>query len=225
MQATGSVVFRVENEAAGKWEPRRLNEVHYSPNAHVNLIRLGYIRACVFNLVFNEDQNTAWLCKEGLKLRFDCHHMQYRLRSLRLVGAVEQRQNAMGLLHNRVGHVNMKLIKGLGQVDFGVNLNMKSLKDYECVPCLSAKFKPTMYKLGPDRREHPLEKLSVDLYSINQETATSEKMFILVVDEATRYKWYYLLKQTSDAAVFIKGLILRLNVQFQKAGHSVTTLH
>ncbi|KAG3009222.1 hypothetical protein PC116_g10279 [Phytophthora cactorum] len=144
--------------------------------------------------------------------------MLYRLRakrSLRLVCAVEQHQNAMGLLHNRLGHINVKLIKELvnGQVDFGINLNMKSPKDYECVPRLSAKFKRTTHKRGPDRREHPLEKLSVDLCSINQETATSQRILVLAVDEATHYKRCYLLRN-----------ILRLNVQFKKADYSVTTL-
>ncbi|KAG2900069.1 hypothetical protein PC116_g24391 [Phytophthora cactorum] len=43
MQARGNVVFRVENEVSGKCEPHRLDEVHYSPNAHANLISLGYI--------------------------------------------------------------------------------------------------------------------------------------------------------------------------------------
>ncbi|KAE9024543.1 hypothetical protein PR002_g11422 [Phytophthora rubi] len=156
MQASGSVVFRVTNGVSGQWEPRRLDEVHYSPNARVNLIRIGYMRACGFKLEFNDDQSTAWLCKGGLKLRFDCHDMLYRMRvkwSVRLVGAVEQRKNAMGLLHNRIGHVNMKLIRELAsrKVDFGLNVNMQSLKDYECVPCLSAKFKRTTYKRGPNR--------------------------------------------------------------------------
>ncbi|KAE8886556.1 hypothetical protein PF003_g29342 [Phytophthora fragariae] len=59
------------------------------------------MRACGFKLQFNDDQSTAWLGKDGLKLRFVCHDMLYRMRvkrSVRLVGAVEQRKNAMGLL-------------------------------------------------------------------------------------------------------------------------------
>lgn len=59
IQASGRVVFRVENGVTGKWEPRRLDDVHYSPNAHVNLISLGYMRACGLKLMFNDDQSTA----------------------------------------------------------------------------------------------------------------------------------------------------------------------
>ncbi|KAE8906208.1 hypothetical protein PF005_g21425 [Phytophthora fragariae] len=133
----------------------------------------------------------------------------------------------MGLLRSRLGHVSMKLIRELasGKVDFGINVNMQSLKDYEYVPCLSAKFKRTPYKRGPNHRKHPLEKLSMDLCCINQETATGETIFLLVVDEATRYKWCYLLKYIDEAAALVETLVLKLNNQFKRAGHLVKLLH
>ncbi|KAF4044912.1 hypothetical protein GN244_ATG02829 [Phytophthora infestans] len=90
-----SFLCRVTN----KWESRRLDEVHYSFNAHVILISLGCMRTCGFKLVFKEDQSTTWLCKDGLMLRFDCYDILYRMRvkrSLRLVGAAVNRVNAMG---------------------------------------------------------------------------------------------------------------------------------
>ncbi|KAF4147079.1 hypothetical protein GN958_ATG03708, partial [Phytophthora infestans] len=71
--------------------------VHYSFNAHVILISLGCMRTCGFKLVFEEDQSTTWLCKDGLMLRFDCYDILYRMRvkrSLRLVGAAVNRQKS-----------------------------------------------------------------------------------------------------------------------------------
>lgn len=85
---------------------------------------------------------------------------------------------------------------------------MQSLKDHGYVPCLSAKF---TYKRGPNRRKHPLDKLSADLCSINQEIATGDKMSMLVVNEATRYKWCYLLMQKNEAVALTKELILQLS--------------
>ncbi|RAW25625.1 hypothetical protein PC110_g17962 [Phytophthora cactorum] len=230
LNASGSVVLRVMNEVSGKWEPRRLDEVHYSPNAHVNLIRLGYMQACGFAVSFSDDQCVAWLTKRSIKLRFDRYDKLYRLRtkrSIRLVAAVETRKNAMGLLHNRLGHVNMQMIHEMAanKVDFGINVNLRSLSADDCVPCLSAKFKRMSYKRNPERRSNPLEKLSVDLCSISQEMVTGETMFMLVVDEATRFKWCYLLKRKNEAADKLKKLILRLNTQFLRVGHKVVTLH
>ncbi|OWY90862.1 polyprotein [Phytophthora megakarya] len=116
----------------------------------------------------------------------------------------------MGLLHNCLGHVNMKQIKEMvaANIDFGLKLNMKSLKDYGCVPCLSAKFKRTTYKRNPNRKKVPLEKLSVDLCGVKPATVSGEEMFLLVVDEATRYTWCYLLKEKSEASALIQKLIL-----------------
>ncbi|KAE9002640.1 hypothetical protein PR001_g6827 [Phytophthora rubi] len=188
------------------------------------------MRACDFKLEFNDDQSTAWLCKDGLKLRFDCNGMLYRMRvkrSVRFVGAVEQRKNAMGLLHNRLGHANMKLIRELAseKVDFGININMQSLKDYDCFPCLSAKAKRPTYKPGSTRRNHPLEKLSMGLCCINRETAAGETISLLVVDEATRYRCCYLLKYKDEAVAPVETLVLKLNNQIKRAGHSVKLLH
>ncbi|KAE9170869.1 hypothetical protein PF005_g27386 [Phytophthora fragariae] len=75
------------------------------------------------------------------------------------------------------------------------------------------------YQRGPERRRNPLEKLSVDLCSVSEEAITGEMMFLLALDEATRYKWCYLLKNKSDAAPRLEKLILRLNTRFKRAGH------
>ncbi|OWZ14917.1 polyprotein [Phytophthora megakarya] len=107
----------------------------------------------------------------------------------------------------------MKQIKEMVAVniDFGLKLNMQSMKDYGCVPCLSAKFKRNTYKRNPSRKKVPLEKLSVDLCGVKPATVSGEEMFLLVVDEATRYKWCYLLKEKSEASALIQELILRLH--------------
>lgn len=230
LTAHGSVVMKVFNELSGQWEQRRLDEVHYSPNAHVNLMSLGYMQMCGFAANFSSDQCTVWLTKTGTKLRFDRLDKLYRMRvkrSFQLVAAVEDRKNTMGLLHNRLGHVNMKTIRELASsgVDFGLNVNVKSLAAYDCLPCITAKLKRMTYKRNPERRQNPLEKLSVDICSINQQTITKESMFLLVVDEATRYKWCYLLRNKSDAADKIMTLVLRLNTSFQQDHRKVVTLH
>lgn len=117
----------------------------------------------------------------------------------------------------------MKLVREMAasKVDFGIDVNLKSLSAYECVPYITAKLNRMTYKRNPDRRKHPLEKLSVDLCSIKPATITGEEMFLLVVDEATRYMWVYLLRNKSDAEDKVKKLILRLNTKFQRDKHKV----
>lgn len=150
LEATGSVAIRVLNETTSQWEQRRLNDVHYSANAHINLLSLGYMQALGFKISFSSSQDTAWLSNGNLKLKFVKHDMLYRLRcrrSQRLVATVAVRADAMERLHNRLDPASMDLIEKLasGKVDFGLKFNMKDLSSYECVPFISAKLKRMTY--------------------------------------------------------------------------------
>lgn len=56
-------------------------------------------------------------------------------------------------------------------------------------------------------------------------TATGDKMFLLVVDDATRYKWCYLLERKDDAEPLLMNLVRRLTTDFKSNGLGVVHLH
>ncbi|KAE9284943.1 hypothetical protein PR003_g26725 [Phytophthora rubi] len=56
------------------------------------------------------------------------------------------------------------------------------------------------YSRNPRRATNPLEKLSADICTINEVSADKSTMFLLVMDEFSRYKWAYLLKSKADAS-------------------------
>jgi transposase InsO family protein len=73
--------------------------------------------------------------------------------------------------------------------------------------------------------ERPLQKLSVDICTVNDKTLCSATMFLLVIDEYSRYKWCYLLQRKSQAAQCLITLIKQLNVRFKSQQYQVEVVH
>lgn len=111
-----------------------------------------------------------------------------RLSALRQASA--KSSNVMELLHNCLGHVSMAIIEQLTKqrVDVGIKLNTASLSQYDCVPGIESKFTRMHHARNTLRLTCPLAKVLVDTCTINVSTAYNETMFLLIVNEAIRYK-------------------------------------
>ncbi|OWY95977.1 Retrotransposon RIRE1 poly protein [Phytophthora megakarya] len=70
------------------------------------------------------------------------------------------------------------------------------------------------YARVPVRRSKPLETLMMDICALNEDSVDGATMFLFIVDEATRYKWAFLLKRKSEATFYIKVLLNRLERRF-----------
>ncbi|POM61971.1 putative Polyprotein [Phytophthora palmivora] len=227
--AVGTVLMNVLNEHVGKEEERLLDDVSYSKSTPFNLISQTYMQfACGFKLRLSEDQRTMWLAQDSLKLRFDYDRGVNRMWAPRLAKPVltvqpKDVEDPMVLLHNRLSHVGMDTIKSMAgqKYNFGIQMQQPSFAAYECVPCLEAKTKRMSYSRGPQRCISPLGKLCVDLCSVGVDTGTKANQFLLVVDEATRYKWGYLIANKDQAAALIETLVKRLAVKFPKRNVSM----
>ncbi|KAJ0391857.1 hypothetical protein P43SY_008830 [Pythium insidiosum] len=246
----GGVAMFVKNEATGVVEGRLLESVYYAPGVSINIIALDYLQSAGFAVRFPASKSVAFAEKNGMRIRFDKVERLYRLVAKKkqygrlVVGAV-QVQDALPaaddpaadgddgaereavLMHQRYCHastgtlVKMQLQKAVT----GLNLKKGKLTDYECVPCILAKFKRMSYHTKPTRSEIPLEKLCIDLSPMGEVAIDGSTQVLLVVDEATRYRWGFLLAKKSDAKVAITALIKRLNNKFKSRGLSVKILH
>ncbi|OWZ17981.1 polyprotein [Phytophthora megakarya] len=124
-----------------------------------------------------------------------------------------------------MGHVGIETMRKL--LEQKVNLEIKLTKDellsWKCVPCLEAKRRRMTYKRNPRRRSQPLKKISMDIYSIGGLTASGETMFLHIVDEATRYRWTYLLSKKREASEHVMSLLKRLKTKFKR--WPITVIH
>jgi hypothetical protein len=100
----------------------------------------------------------------------------------------------------------------------GLNISKNQLSDYECLPCILAKTKRMSYKTKPERAKVPLERLSLDLAQMEEPAIDGSIYTLVIVDEATRFKWGFLLETKDQAKIHIAALVLLLNNQFEHRG-------
>ncbi|KAE9243217.1 hypothetical protein PR003_g5076 [Phytophthora rubi] len=67
----------------------------------------------------------------------------------------------------------------------------------------------------PTRKQLSLSVLVMDICSVNEATACGAIMFLFIIDEATRYKWVFLLEKKSEATYYIIKLLNELRTQFK----------
>ncbi|KAE9268949.1 hypothetical protein PF008_g30991 [Phytophthora fragariae] len=222
----GSVLLRIVNQATGVVEDRLLDDVVYTPNAKVNIISLGYLQMTGrYRLSCSPDQKTAWLSKPDTVLKFEMHENIYRLHAERVPGVMVMAalkedmdsKKQMEFLHQRIGHVAMDTVKRLAhKFDVGVKLNANWLTTYECVACAEAKANRMTHARIEKRDSKPLQVLMMDVCSIKPATIGGCSMFLFVVDEATRFKWAFLMQHKSEATFHLKILMNRLRTQLRE---------
>lgn len=81
------------------------------------------------------------------------------------------------------------------------------------------------YKPRTSRAGTPLQRLQVDICTVNESTIDGCSSFLLVVDEYSRYKWIFLLRQKSEAKQHIEALVNRLHVRYRENGWRIEEVH
>ncbi|OWZ13358.1 reverse transcriptase [Phytophthora megakarya] len=221
---SGTGLLCVDNQVTGTLEDRLLGDVIYTENVKDDIISLGYLQTTGrYKLTCSADQHTFWLSKAGMTLKFEKRANIYRLKMERVAGvmvmAVQKqeldRKRCMELLHQRFRHMSMNTINILAtKIDVGVKVNERGLAPYECFACAGSKAKRMTFARVPVRKYLPLEKLMEDICPVNGPTVDGATMFLFVADEATRFKWVYLMMAKSEVTWHIKVLANRLCVRF-----------
>jgi transposase InsO family protein len=245
----GGVAMLVKNETSGAVEERLLEHMYYAPDMNINILAMDYLQSAAFDVSFPAGARACFAAKRDLCLRFDKVNRLYLLTGKKkafdraIVAAVEAvaaappakedpgdedgAEREAALMHQRYCHASSgTLVKmAVQKVVKGLTLNKGKMTDYECVPCILAKSKRMSYHTKPRRATVPLEKLCVDLSAMGEAAIDGSTQVLFVVDEATRYRWGFLLVHKNDAKAILSALIKRLNNEFKKRGFAVNTLH
>ncbi|DBA00469.1 TPA: hypothetical protein N0F65_002712 [Lagenidium giganteum] len=117
----------------------------------------------------------------------------------------------------RLNHISFDATEAMNKhgIVEGVKIDNTDMKAYDCVACIESRMKRMSYAKSPKRETHPLSKISLDICSVNAVALCGGTMFLLMVDEATRYKWAFVLKTKKDAAHHIQVQLSRLSKRFE----------
>ncbi|KAH9120170.1 hypothetical protein AeMF1_007526, partial [Aphanomyces euteiches] len=198
---SGSVKIRVDNDQIldRPW-------VMYVPGLTKNLLSLRRLLQDGFAIA-KWTADSAILIKNTLALRFHVHQGLYVLSASQdeQVNAFTIRKSMPKLVqwHLRLAHLNFGAIKQAaeGGVVDGLSLSKSDLVgSYSCDACEIAKARRMSYKnTHPYRAQVPLERVHIDKGGpITPPTFGGMVYYELYVDEASRFKWFFLLKSKSE---------------------------
>jgi len=204
----------------------RITNAMFSPNASMNLL------------------SVSQLCDLGNRVHFDAQHATVYNRSGRVVlrgkrvgGLYLFKQTlpsseAVGhamttkssenttLFHRRMGHINIQSLRLLSHISHGVVLDGNPTE--LCVPCTQAKAHRKSFLTSTSHASRIGELVHTDVCYIGIPTIIGDyKLFVLFVDDCTRYTVIYLLTHKSDAAAAFKDYDKKL---FNMIGRHTTTL-
>ncbi|OWZ03552.1 polyprotein [Phytophthora megakarya] len=227
----GLVRIRTENglDSSGAIILLDLEDTRYSPNGPCNLIsqeRLelnGWIPTTPFT-TSPHDRVTYFTSQrhEGIQIVFKKRRGHYWLTaepvssSTQISGvASKAKMDKLMMWHMRFAHQNVAAMKVMVQNEMVEGMESLTLRDFRgqfrCIACQRAKQKRMTYKRQEGKRQKECyARLMSDVCSIGILTPGGNLYFQLIQDEASRFKWCYLLKEKSDADENIMNLILQV---------------
>ncbi|OWY97744.1 Integrase, catalytic core protein [Phytophthora megakarya] len=116
--------------------------------------------------------------------------------------------------HMKLGHLNIQAIKKMVEMDMVEGMEELTLADFKkpfrCIACQRAKQKRMSYKRHQKRQKECYARLMSDVCNVGIVTPGGNIYFQLIQDEASRYKWVFLLETKAQAADNVMDLILKL---------------
>ncbi|GMF24220.1 unnamed protein product [Phytophthora fragariaefolia] len=202
----------------------QLDSVLYKPSAPDNRLSLDLLEkaGCNFKTGFTDSQRVAWLSKGRLQLRLlksrGRYRMQTAVRAVYHVTSMHQRSqlvdddagaectgagpDSLVRWHLRFAHLNLHTLKQMAhqQVITGMSENLNNDGDTPCWSCRAGKMTRMSYKRVKTRRAvKPFQKIMSDMCYMGIMTYDGYSHFQLVLDEASRYLWGFMMRRMEDA--------------------------
>ena len=131
--------------------------------------------------------------------------------------------DAAWLWHARFGHLNFRALEKLARDGMVRELPLINHVDQVCDSCLAGKQRRLPFPSEAKyRAENKLELVHGDICGpVTPATPSGNKLFLLLVDDLSRYMWLILLSSKDQAVQFIKRFLARAEAE---AGRKLRTL-
>jgi hypothetical protein len=129
-------------------------------------------------------------------------------------------QSLRELWHNRLGHVNYRIVDKMPQYADGISFRKPTAADYiagdtACEACLAGRQKESFNKSTDNRATTKLRRLHCDISGIQVESVRGYRYFLLVEDDACRCVWIRFMKgkTATDCVPEFKQLVHELELE------------
>ncbi|KAE8970245.1 hypothetical protein PR002_g27175 [Phytophthora rubi] len=222
-ERSGTIRLQVSNGSI-----LELTGVRYESRGAVNLISQRTLERTGWKPSYldtdDEEQRVKYFDKNDIRLEFSkkadgfywmkvSPMLEAALMMNRQVETLEN--NIVMKWHLKLAHLNEDAMKrmvreGLADGLGGLTLNAFRRTPLKCIACQEAKDKRMSFKRQRKRATECGACISSDICSVGITTPGGTKSFQLVQDEASRFKWVFLVQKKSDAEENILNLFRRL---------------
>ncbi|KAE8981750.1 hypothetical protein PR003_g17828 [Phytophthora rubi] len=227
-EAFGQVTICATDTTNGGEILLKLEDTRYTSNGTTNLLSLERLELSGWAPSYSEavrpEDRAMFLDRGDVRLTLPKRNGHYWLQTKRAVAdanmcmvATTRQQSALMRWNMKFAHLNVQALKQMvlkDMVDGIRSLKLYNFKDrLDCIAYTMAKQRRMTYKRHNKRSTIYYDRLMSDVCSIGLETVGGNRYFQLIQDEASRYKWCYLLEHKSEATKDMANLIVRLEKQ------------
>ncbi|KAJ8566648.1 hypothetical protein ON010_g6474 [Phytophthora cinnamomi] len=211
-----------------------LQGVRYAPNGAVNLISQRLLEKTRWKPSYFDTDNEQLRCKyfdkDGIRLVFKKKNDGFYWMkaspvlqtSMMIARSIETREdNIVMKWHLKLAHLNEEAMKKMVRDGLADGMDGMTMDDFKktplkCMACEEAKAKRMAFKRQVGKRASECgARLMSDVCYVGIATPGRAKYFQLVQDEASRYKWVFLLNKKSEAAENVIVLVRQLEKDYK----------
>jgi transposase InsO family protein len=221
IEGRGTILFKLKSG-----EHQELAGVYYIPKLTANIVSLGQLDEDAYKILIEHGVLRIWDRRRRLLAKVPRSPNRLYILTLaidRPVCLAARSSEVAWQWHARFGHLGFQGLKELSKGKMVRGLPPIDHVEQVCDSCLAGKQRrqpfPTASKFHATR---PLELVHADLCGpITPETPGGKKLFLLVVDDKSRYMWLVLLSSKDQAG----NAIIRLQARVEaEAGRKLGTL-
>lgn len=208
IRGTGTIL--IEAKVDGVWEKRHLKNVQHVPELKQNLFSTASATSKGFQIMLTNDgcklmDPAGIVYAVGVKDNSKQLRMVFRQR-------IDEHANSATVtlqqLHHRLGHLNVDAIKRMCNQNLIEGVKLSGEAKFFCEDCHVGKMQRASHKPTPKRVAANGEYLHADLCGPMEELGIGGmRYFLLIKDEATSFKYVYLLASKSEVCEKIKDMI------------------
>jgi hypothetical protein len=213
IQGMGSIIMQDRNEGH-----KVLTDVYYIPELKSNIVSLGKLEEK--GSTFKGENGKLFVYDLEQKLLIAAPRTSNRLYIVKFalstpVCLSAKSEEKAWQWHARLGHLNFKALKSLGDKNMVVGIpNVKQVEQVYDGCVLGKQHRKPFPKVSGFREVKNLEQVHVDLCGqIAPKSIGGASYFLLVVDDHSRYMWVEMLKSKDQALECFKRIKQRAEVE------------
>ena len=201
LEIHGIGTILIESRVNNQWEPVRLENVLYVPDLSKNLLSTAALTDKDLNVIINKN-GIKVLDKNNKVVAIGSRNSKNQLIMdirLRIKEYANVATVSLQHWHRRLGHINVDSIKKMYKDGLVDGMNLSGSDKFFCEECQLGKMTRSNHKMSTKRSSVRGEYMHIDLCGPMEETGIGGyRFFMLIKDEATSFRFIYLLKTKDE---------------------------